>query len=114
MVSGSECVYCGATNVTDADPAKLRGDDGWLRIAREHVSGCEWIETRAHTREAIGVAEEFATRIRAMAAHLGLDLGDEASLLSWVAEGLDGCAADDTLDPADWARGLAAEIAEGR
>jgi hypothetical protein len=41
-----ECAYCGRMTPPDV-PAD---EEGWLAAAKQHRDGCEWIETRAHTR----------------------------------------------------------------
>lgn len=41
-----ECIYCGQMS----PPAPPTDEEGWIAAASQHRSGCEWIETRAHTR----------------------------------------------------------------
>ncbi len=44
------CVYCGCEiDITEAPPAD--DDRMWRAAAREHAPNCEWIATRAHTRD---------------------------------------------------------------
>jgi hypothetical protein len=61
----TECAYCGAEDVEDVDPRAIRGDAAaWARLAARHRADCEWIATRAHTREACcyeGCAREATT-----------------------------------------------------
>lgn len=46
-----ECAYCGCT-VRPGDAAPKSGDDdGWAEASVGHAEGCEWVETRAHSRE---------------------------------------------------------------
>ena len=44
-----ECIYCDH-DVENVDPKKL-DEEGWKEIAREHAPDCEWVLTRAHTRD---------------------------------------------------------------
>ena len=48
----TSCLYCSADiPVTVADEAPAEDDDdAWERVAKHHIAGCEWIETRAHRR----------------------------------------------------------------
>lgn len=45
-----ECAYC-AADVAPRDPAQMDEDD-WEKEAEAHEPDCEWIATRAHTRDA--------------------------------------------------------------
>lgn len=46
---GAECIYCGATDIQhDEAPTD---DEGWAAVAAEHAPHCEWVLTRAHTRD---------------------------------------------------------------
>lgn len=44
-----ECAYCSAW-AADRDPREFNETE-WAREARFHAPRCEWVETRAHTRE---------------------------------------------------------------
>lgn len=48
------CAYCGEhVTAADAEEVPAEGDDdAWARLAPQHLSGCEWIATRAHRRSA--------------------------------------------------------------
>ncbi len=43
------CAYCD-TLVTAKEVPDEDDDEAWQLLAWDHRSGCEWIETRAHTR----------------------------------------------------------------
>lgn len=44
-----ECAYCGATECSEDIPSQW-ADDEWIDLAKDHLPGCEWVETRAHRR----------------------------------------------------------------
>jgi len=52
----TECAYC-MRNVTapkseDKQAPDLTDDTAWAEIAKEHAATCEWVQTRAHQRNA--------------------------------------------------------------
>ena len=47
----TECAYCNHI-VTDGETPSTHDDAAWVEAAKEHAKHCEWIETRAHTRDA--------------------------------------------------------------
>lgn len=46
------CIYCGTVLHDPEMIAPPDDDEEWARIATYHTSGCEWVVTRAHSREA--------------------------------------------------------------
>ena len=46
-----ECGYCGA--LTHHDHPSVGDDSAWCEVAIEHLDGCEWVATRAHTVDAV-------------------------------------------------------------
>jgi hypothetical protein len=49
-----ECAYCrrDVWQTVDESPPPVWDDRAWDFIAAEHSVDCEWVTTRAHTREA--------------------------------------------------------------
>lgn len=45
------CAYCNREDVTDT-VTRPSDHDGWAALAKEHKPDCEWIATRAHSRDA--------------------------------------------------------------
>ena len=48
------CAYCGAdlpAEAEDVKPPAVDDDEAWAELAKEHGTGCEWVETRAHRLE---------------------------------------------------------------
>lgn len=46
----TECAYCGAETLQTEPP---KDEEDWKLVAAEHADGCEWVTTRAHSRDAV-------------------------------------------------------------
>ena len=45
------CAYCGA-DIEDTTTVPAGDDDAaWGALGRDHYPGCEWVSTRAHSRD---------------------------------------------------------------
>lgn len=49
MDSVQRCSYCGGA-VDDVNAPDDDDDHGWELLSHQHIPGCEWVETRAHSR----------------------------------------------------------------
>ena len=43
------CVYC-SLPVSNVPTPSANDDKAWKKLAKQHAQGCEWIDTRAHSR----------------------------------------------------------------
>ena len=47
-----QCAYCSAVVEDRPGVPNLDDDATWIKLAEDHLPGCEWVETRAHRRDA--------------------------------------------------------------
>ena len=55
IVNPTMCIYCTSHIGHDNHVPRSSDDYAWADIARSHAPDCEWVSTRAHTRDAMTV-----------------------------------------------------------